>query len=260
MLFLCSSTDIRVDHSRIKVKKFRAKPTQCHNCYEYGHIRKYPNEDSTKCKVCSRVNLCEKTCEKEEFCFHCDGNHSPASRWCPRYRFKEEVVETANNEHISIGSAKRIVMAANSSENSTYTSAIKKLKNVENNTVRSLKSKGTGSRLPRGENSPSPNNASVGNVVEANPVSQLASSPPLPSLDVVIENEVMQEEWPVKPQSKDHAVAVKKSNPGKEKRQQIKPEGKANKVSSSEGMETLPPQSDFVEPDSKKRCRHASPS
>ena len=79
----------------------------------------------------------------------------------PRYRFEEEVVETANNEHISIGSAKRIVMAANSSENSTYVSAIRKLKNVENNTVRSLKSKGTGSRPPRSENSPSHKNASV---------------------------------------------------------------------------------------------------
>ena len=93
-----------------------------------------------------------------------------------------------------------------------------------------MKSKGTGSRLPRGENSPSPNNASVGNVVEANPVSQLASSSPLSSLDMVIEPAVMQEEQPVKPQSKDHAVAVKKSNPGKEKLKQIKPEGKSNKV------------------------------
>ena len=97
--------------------------------------------------------------------------------------------------------------------------------------------------------------------METNPVDQLASSPPLPSLDMVIENGVVQEERPVKPQSKDHAVAVKKSNPGKEKRQQIKPEGKSNKVSSSEGKDTLPsPQSDFVEPDSKKRCRPASPN
>ena len=121
--------DIRINHSRIKVKKFNAKTTQYHNCYEYGHIRKYcPNEDSTKCKICSSVNLCEKTCDKEELCFHCDGNHSPASRRCPRYRFEEEVVETANNEHISLGTAKRIVMAANSSENSTYAAAIKKIK------------------------------------------------------------------------------------------------------------------------------------
>ena len=93
-------------------------------------------------------------------------------------------------------------MAANSSENSTYASAIKKkLKNVENNTVRSLKSKGTGSHPPLSEDSPFHNNASVGNVVEVNPVNQLASSPPLPSSDMVIENEVMQEEQPVKPQS-----------------------------------------------------------
>ena len=97
--------------------------------------------------------------------------------------------------------------------------------------------------------------------MEFNPVHQLASSPPLPSLDMVIANEVMQEEQPVKPQSKNHAVDVKNSNPGKENRQQIKPEGKSNKVSSSEGKETLSsPQSDFVEPDSKKRCHPVSPN
>ena len=59
--------------------------------------------------------------------------------------------------------------------------------------------------------------------MEVNPVNQLASSPPLPSLDLVIENEVVQEEQPVKLQSKDRAGTVKKSNPGKEKRLQIKP-------------------------------------
>ena len=31
----------------------------------------------------------------------------------------------------------------------------------------------------------------------------------------------------MKPQSKDHTGAVKKSNPGKEKKQRIKPEGKS---------------------------------
>ena len=65
----------------------------------------------------------------------------------------------------------------------------------------------------------------------------------------------------MKPQSKDHAGAIKKSNLWKEKKQQIKPEGKSTTVSSSEGKGTLPsPQSDFVEPDSKKRCCPASPN
>ena len=152
-------------------------------------------------------------------------------------------------------------MVANYSENSTYVSAIKKLENIENNTVCSLKSKATGSRPPCSENSSSHNNASVGNVVEVNQINQLASSPPLPSLEMVIETEVMQEEQPVKPHSKDHAGAVMKSNPGKEKKQQIKPEGKSTTVSSSKGKGTLSsPQSDFIEPDSKKRCRPASPN
>ena len=130
LFFTCPlPLDIGLDHSKINVKKLRAKPSQCHNCYEYGHIRKYcPNEDSAKCKVCSSVNLCVKTCEKEEVCFHCDGNHSPASRWCPRYRFEEEVVETANSGHISIGSAKRIVMAANSSREFYLCFSNKKIK------------------------------------------------------------------------------------------------------------------------------------
>ena len=89
--------------------------------------------------------------------------------------------------------------------------------------------------------------------MEVNPVNQLASSPPLHFLDMVIETEVMQEEQPMKPQSKDHAGAVKKSNHGKEKKQQIKPEGKSTTVSSSEGRGTLPsPQSDFVEPGLQK--------
>ena len=65
----------------------------------------------------------------------------------------------------------------------------------------------------------------------------------------------------MKPQSKDHAGAVKKSHPGKEKKKQIKPEGQSTTVFSSEGKGTLPsPQSDFVEPDSKKRCCPASPN
>ena len=115
---------------RIKVKKFRMRPRQCYLCYEYGHISKFCTS-KPKCKVCSSEDHLDVTCTEEEFCFHCNGNHSPAFRRCPRYRFEDDVVETAHNEHVSIGSAKRIVMAANSSELSTYASAIKILKKKE---------------------------------------------------------------------------------------------------------------------------------
>ena len=40
-----------VGHVMLQVKKFRQKPTQCFNCFEYGHVKKYcPNE---KCFPCS---------------------------------------------------------------------------------------------------------------------------------------------------------------------------------------------------------------
>ena len=63
--------------------------------------------------------------------FFCDGNHSPLSNECSRKKFEREVIETANVERISIGSAKRQMMAANRSENSSYAAAVRKIKSVK---------------------------------------------------------------------------------------------------------------------------------
>ena len=49
------------------------------------------------------------------------------SRNCPTYKFEQEVVEVANDNHISIGSAKRQVKGANKSPNSSYATAAKHL-------------------------------------------------------------------------------------------------------------------------------------
>ena len=54
---------------------------------------------------------------------------------CPRKKFEREVTETANVERISIESAKRQVMGANRSENSSYAAAIKKIKHVKRKVV-----------------------------------------------------------------------------------------------------------------------------
>ena len=69
------------------------------------------------------------------FCFLCDGNHSPSFNECLRKKIKREVIETPYVELISIGSAKRQVMGANKSENSSYAAAIKKRKFVERKEV-----------------------------------------------------------------------------------------------------------------------------
>ena len=51
-------------------------------------------------------------------------NHSPSSNECSRNKFERDVIETSNVEHISMGSAKRQVMGANRSENSSYTASM----------------------------------------------------------------------------------------------------------------------------------------
>ena len=62
------------------------------------------------------------------YCFHCTGNHSPTSKECPRNKFEQEVKDVAQNQHISIGSAKWQIMAANRSSTSSYAQAIKQMK------------------------------------------------------------------------------------------------------------------------------------
>ena len=118
---------ITFDHLRMKVRRYRAQPTQCYRCFDYGHVvSKCPN--IPKCNVCSQHHQQCDECELPFYCYHCTGNHSPNSRECPRKKFEQEVVEVAQTQYISIGSAKRQVMSANRDPTSTYASVVKELK------------------------------------------------------------------------------------------------------------------------------------
>ena len=118
---------IYIEHTRIKVKKFYRRPTQCFKCYEFGHgYDKCKN--TRKCPHCSGTHEPVDHCTNPGHCFLCEGDHSPKSRNCPRYLFEQEALEIANNQFISIGSAKQIVMGANKTPDSTYAKVIKALK------------------------------------------------------------------------------------------------------------------------------------
>ena len=118
---------IFIDHTRIKVKKFYRRPTQCFNCFEFGHgVDKCRN--SKRCSRCSGEHDMTVNCTNSPFCFLCEGSHSPKSRDCPRFKFEQEVLEVANSHYVSIGNAKGIVMGANKSPNSSYAKVIKALK------------------------------------------------------------------------------------------------------------------------------------
>ena len=123
---------IIINHSMIKVKRARANPKQCHNCFEYGHILKQC-QSRKRCYVCSAEHdVWDDDCTLERYCFHCKGSHSPNSRECPRHLFEQEVLEVANNQYISIGSAKKQVMGANKHREATYASAIGQVNNDSN--------------------------------------------------------------------------------------------------------------------------------
>ena len=122
---------ISVCNSRLRVKKYRPSPKQCRKCLDYGHVvLSCPNKH--RCFNCSSEYEGDHTCANIKYCFHCSGSHGPTSRLCPRYRFEQEIVTVAEDEHISIGSAKRRVHGANKDPNSTYASVVRQLKSVKN--------------------------------------------------------------------------------------------------------------------------------
>ena len=119
------------DHVRMRVRRFRPNPKQCKNCFEYGHF--VDNcRNSRRCSRCSATHVLSNDCSKQYFCYLCDGRHSPMSNECPRKKFEREILDTADVERISIGSAKRQVMGANSNPNSSYANIIKNLKTSNN--------------------------------------------------------------------------------------------------------------------------------
>ena len=124
------------NHIRMKVRRFRSNPKQCKSCFEYGHI----SDDCKNEKRCLDVQRpTNKIFHVMQNCFVFSVMgitlHLPSSNECPRKKFEREVIETANVECISIGSAKRQVVGANRSENSSYVAAIKKIKHVKRKVV-----------------------------------------------------------------------------------------------------------------------------
>ena len=120
---------VSICNSRLKVKKYWPSPKQCRKCLDYGHVMTYcPNK--YRCFDCSSEYEGEHTCSNRKYCFHCAGNHGPTSRLCTRFRFEQEIVTVAEDEHISLGSAKRRVLGANKDPNSTYASVVRQLKSV----------------------------------------------------------------------------------------------------------------------------------
>ena len=111
----------------MKVKKFYGRPQQCHNCYEFGHVKLYCPQSSQRCYVCSLFHE-EDECTLVRKCIHCCGDHSSNSKQCPKYKFEQEVVARAEDERISFGAARAQLVLLNSAEGSTFFDVARKEK------------------------------------------------------------------------------------------------------------------------------------
>lgn len=98
---------IHIGPLRLRVKPFVDRPLQCYSCYEFGHSRKHCTE-TPRCGRCSILGTHSiNECESRPYCYHCRSDHPLNSRDCPRYRLEQDVLNLANTNFISIGSARR---------------------------------------------------------------------------------------------------------------------------------------------------------
>lgn len=99
-----------IEHSVIKVKKFKKRPMQCFKCFEYGHvISKCPNP--ARCRICSEEHELDYDCNKPRYCLHCKGPHSPNSKSCEVYKLEENILDVSYDEKVSYGTARKILGA-----------------------------------------------------------------------------------------------------------------------------------------------------
>ena len=122
---------IDVEHSRIKVKKYKYKPRQCYKCFEFGHVATLCR-NNPRCSSCSGDHEPMEQCGPMK-CRNCGECHPPTSKECIRFKFEQDILEVAHNEFISIGNAKRQVLGANQSPGSSYVSVVKNIKNNSRN-------------------------------------------------------------------------------------------------------------------------------
>ena len=117
---------LSIRHLNFRIKKYRPQPTQCFNCFDYGHVADNCKEKK-RCSKCS-IEINEDHNCSVVFCYHCDGNHPPRSRLYNRFKFEQDIVEVAHNEYISHGKARSKIMGANKTPESTYAKVVSKMK------------------------------------------------------------------------------------------------------------------------------------
>ena len=100
---------IHIDGEHMWVRPFKPRPLQCFKCFGYGHASKVC-ERNQLCASCSYPKEQDHLCEPPLKCINCKEDHSARDRNCSAYKKEQAAVIKANDEHISVGYAKKFFL------------------------------------------------------------------------------------------------------------------------------------------------------
>ena len=90
-----------LENVRVAVRAYKQKPLQCFKCYKFGHLSS-PCKAEQICVNCSGPE--HGVCSANAKCVDCKLAH----KCCEEYKFEETAVVKANDEHLTVGFAKKI--------------------------------------------------------------------------------------------------------------------------------------------------------
>lgn len=108
---------IKLWYQKIQINRFIDRPTQCHNCWNFGHPLKYCKEDE-RCSNCGLTKDAEHEtpCSAPPKCRNCSGNHSATDKECPTYISAINLHEFKATRNIPMCEARRIFFAKKQQE------------------------------------------------------------------------------------------------------------------------------------------------
>ena len=110
IILTCNSStvpsNVLLENVRVAVRAYKQKPVQCFNCYKFGHLSRACKAEQI-CVNCSGPE--HGVCSANAKCVNCNLAHKSTDKCCKEYKFEEAALTKANDEHLTVGFAKKIL-------------------------------------------------------------------------------------------------------------------------------------------------------
>ncbi|GBO13884.1 hypothetical protein AVEN_207569-1 [Araneus ventricosus] len=110
---------------RQRIQSFVDRPRQCNKCFVYTNGTRTCDKNNI-CFCCGGDHI--GPCQQPPQCVNCSGSHNAKSRSCPIYIQEQKILELRCHNHITIGEARRVFQQ----KNTKYAESVKTLPAVSN--------------------------------------------------------------------------------------------------------------------------------